>query len=409
VNHVSVGHERWSLRRILTPAGLADPYAIYDELREAKAAGFDIGRTVLSAADVATVMADRTMSSDRIPSVCRVLDHAVRTEVAMVERTISDIVAFRDPPDHTRVRRLLAAAFTPKVLARERSIVEVTAERALDALDGRRDADLFTEVLFPFPSMVVAGILGIPEDDRPRFVRWALQMVLFVGSGRLDSAIARETLAEFTEMRSYFVQLVAHRRAEPGEDLLSAMLTATDAESEVCLTDDEVIANALFLMVAGHETAANQLGNAIVTLLRHPEQLALLRSDPDVIDQATEELLRFEPAVQMTARIATRTTETAGIALDPGQSVTVVLAAANRDPAVHHEPHRFDITRPPVRHMAFGHGAHWCLGGNLARQELHVMLPRIIERMPNLALVDDEIAWQATLNFRGPTKLAVRW
>ncbi len=405
---------RLSLRDNLTPEGLANPYALYDKMRDAQLAGEDVGRVVLRFDDVTAVLADRSMSAQRIDAVCRGLDPAVRRDVSLVEETVKLIVAFRDPPDHTRVRRLLNASFTPKVLARQQEVVSATAERALRVLDGRSEADLFSEVLFVFPAMVIAGILGVSDQDRPRFVDWAMKLVFFVGSGRLDEPLARETLASFIEMRAYFSDLIARRRNEPGDDLLSAMLAASDddnAASGSTLSEDEVVSNCLFLMTAGHETAANQMSNGVIALLRQRDQLDALRSQPNLIDQACEEILRFEPAVQMTARIATERTGDliVGQRVAPGDTMVIVLAAANRDPEHVDDPNRFDITRGLSRHVSFAHGPHWCLGGNLARQEMAVMLPMIVQRFPHLSLVSDEIAWQPTLNFRGPTALRVRW
>jgi cytochrome P450 len=419
----SASHRRrLLLRDNLTEEGLANPYRLYEDMRLAQADGEDVGRVALTFDDVTAVLSDRSMSAARIDAVCGSLDVNVRQDISMVEETIKLIVAFRDPPDHTRVRRLLNTSFTPKVLARQRDIVESAAERSLGVLAGRHEGDLFREVLFVYPAMVIASMLGVDDRDRPRFVRWALQLVFFVGSGRLDEPLARETLAAFIEMRAYFVQLIAQRREQPGDDLLSAMLAVSDAtdqegdqdagkEQPSMLSEDEVIANCLFLMTAGHETAANQMSNGIITLLRHPEQLATLRGEPTLIDRANEEILRYEPAVQMSARIAGRNTVTnvAGHCLVPSDTMVVVLAAANRDPARYNDPDRFDITRPVQRHVSFAHGAHWCLGGHLARQEMGVMLPMILERFSNLAFASDRISWQPTLSFRGPTQLLVRW
>jgi cytochrome P450 len=402
------------LRDNLTEPGLANPHALYEEMRRAQADGEDVGRVALTFDDVTAVLSDRSMSAARIDAVCGSLAVEVRRDIAMVEETIKLIVAFRDPPDHTRVRRLLNSSFTPKVLARQREIVETMAERSLAVFEGRTGGDFFGEALFAFPAMVIAGMLGVEDRDRPKFVRWALQLVFFVGSGRLDEPLARKTLAEFIEMRAYFADLIARRQERPGDDLLSAMLAASDegaSGDDATLSEDEVIANCLFLMTAGHETAANQMSNGVITLLRHPEQMALLRSQPALIDQANEEMLRYEPAVQMSARIANadRTTIVAGHHLESGDAIVVVLAAANRDPARFDHPNDFDITRQANRHLSFAHGAHWCLGGNLARQEMSVMLPMLLKRFPNLALESDDIAWQPTLNFRGPTRLLVRW
>lgn len=397
---------RGLLRRLLTPEGLDDPYAIYTELREREEAGEDIGRVVVRYDQAQEVLTHRGVSSERIDALVRRLDPALREEIAPVVRVLERIVAFRDPPDHTRVRRLLATALRARSVIAQREVIVGTATRLMDGLVGRSHGDLHGEFTFPFPAMVVAGLLGVPEDDRRRFERWANDVVFFVGSGTLDEALARRTLDSMRAMHAYMTELVDRRRSEPGDDLLTAMIAAED---EGRLDDEEIHANALFLMTAGHETATNMLSNAVLTLLRHPEQLALLRADPGLVDAAVDEVLRFESPVQMVPRIAGAAGTIAGRRVEAGDALLVLLGAANRDPAAFPAPDRFDVRREHLRHIAFGHGPHWCIGGSLAREEARIVLPLLLERLPDLALDTDAIAWQPTLNFRGPQSLPVRW
>lgn len=394
------------LRQLLTPEGLADPYAIYDELRAAEQSGGDIGRVVVRYDQAQEVLTARSTTSERIEALVRRLEPEVRADVDLVVQVLKRIIAFRDPPGHTRLRRLLSTALRARAVANQREVIERTATRLLDDLVGSGQADLHAAFTFPFPAMVVAGLLGIPDADRHRFERWANDVVFFVGSGALDEALARRTLASMREMRAYMTDLIARRRAEPADDLLTAML---EAEDEGRLDDDEVAANALFLMTAGHETATNMLSNAVLTLLRHPDELRRLREEPELVDAAVDEVLRFESPVQMVPRIASEATVIAGRALEPGDALLVVLGAANRDPEVFADPDTFDIERTNRRHIAFGHGPHWCIGGSLAREEARIVLPMLLERLPDLALNTEEIGWQRTLNFRGPTALPVRW
>lgn len=400
-------------QRLLSPEGLADPYPIYRELRATEAAGGDIGRLIVRWDQATSVLADRSLSSDRVDAICRPYPDELRAELDPVAATLRDIVAFRDPPGHTRVRTLLRQAFTPSVLRRQRELVERTARTLLDGFTaaGGTEGDFHSAVSFRLPALVIAGMLGIPDADRPRFERWALDTVFFVGSGAPTEAKARSMIESMAAMRALFAELLPRRRAEPGDDLLSALIDAADDEGDR-LSVAELEANALFLMVAGHETAANMLSNGLLTLLRHPDQLALWRDDPGdetLTATATEELLRFESAVQMTPRLAREETEVFGRRLRPGQPLIVLLGAANRDPERFEDPDRLDLTRVENRHVAFSHGAHWCLGGNLARQELAVVMPLVLDRLPNLALAEEEITWQPTLDFRGPTRLAVTW
>jgi cytochrome P450 len=394
------------IRRLLSPEGLQDPYAIYHELREREAAGTPIGRVVVRHDQAMSVLTDRDVSSERIDALVSRLDPQVREETELVTRTLKAIIAFRDPPGHTRVRRLLGQALRARAVSAQHAVIERAANHLLDGIVSGRSADIHAAFTYPFPAMVVAGILGIPEEDRHRFESWANDVVFFVGSGDLDAELARKTLVSMEEMHTYMRELVERRRADPHDDLLTAMI---EAEDDGRLTDDEIHANALFLMTAGHETATNMLSNGILTLLRHPEQLQLLRDQPDLIDGCVEEVLRFESPVQMTPRIAARDTTLVGREMQAGDAILVVLAAANRDPEVFDRPDEFLIERTDRKHLAFAHGAHWCIGGPLAREEARIVLPLILERLPELRLDQEDTPWQRTLNFRGPTQLKVRW
>lgn len=393
------------LRSLLTPQGLADPYTVYEQLREARRAGH-VERVLVDHADVRDALTDRRLSSDRIDGLVARLSPEVQAETRLVTDTLRSIIAFVDPPAHKRLRRLMTIALKARAVTARRSAIEGLAADLLDRIAPDGEADLFRALNYPLPAQVVGEILAIPVDDRPRFERWANDIVFYVGSGSVDDALARQTQASVEEMHAYMSALVAERRADPGEDLLSAMLAAEDDGS---LTDAEVRANALFLMTAGHETATNMLSNGLLALLRHPDQLALLRDQPELIDSAIEEMLRFESPVQMTSRIATEDGIVAGTEIRTGQSMLVVLGAANRDPVVFADPHRFDIQRGELSHVAFGHGPHWCIGGSLAREEARIVIPMVLDRLPDLQLAVDDVAWQPTLNFRGPTSLPVRW
>lgn len=393
------------LRRLLTPEGLADPYTIYEQVREARHAG-QVERVLLDHADVKAALTDRRMSSDRIEGLVARLSPDVQRETRLVTDTLRSIIAFVDPPAHRRLRRLMTIALKARaVTARRASIEKVTAD-LLDRIADDGEADLFQALHYPLPAQVVGEILAIPVEDRPRFEQWANDIVFYVGSGSVDDALARRTQTSMEQMHAFMSDLVARRRAHPGDDLLSAMLAAED---DGTLTDAEVRANALFLMTAGHETATNMLSNGLLALLRHPDQLALLREQPELIDPAIEEMLRYESPVQMTSRIAVEDGEVAGTPIRAGESMLVVLGAANRDPAVFADPHRFDVQREELSHVAFGHGPHWCIGGSLAREEARVVIPMVLERLPGLELAVDELEWQPTLNFRGPMSLPVRW
>jgi cytochrome P450 len=271
--------------------------------------------------------------------------------------------------------------------------------------------DVLAEVLLPLPAAVVAGMVGIPEPGMGGFQAAAQHLVWWFGAGRPDAALAHRTRSAVVEARALVAGLLAERRAHPTDDLLSTMQAAADednGESGVALTEDEMMANAIFLMTAGHETAANALANALLGLLRHPEALERVRDDDVLSDAAVDELLRFDSPVQLTARLATADREHAGVRLRRGDSVIVVLGAANRDPERFDAPHELRLDRADNQPLSFAHGAHYCLGASLAKEELRVVLPHLLRRLPGLTLAAAP-TYQPTLDFRGPTRLLVEW
>jgi cytochrome P450 len=402
--------ESWSVtdvvRRLTSPTGLADPYAVYREIRAAAAAGESTGRFLFRYEDVREAVYDRELSSDRVSAILRPLPDEARTGAALLERTMRDIIVFTDQPDHRRLRRLLTAAFTPRMVEQAKPMIARVADRLLDELAVDDVFDVHSRVTYPLPAMVVGELLGIPEADRPVFQSWALDLVFVVGSGRITPELAERATQSVADMRALMARLVDERRRDPGPDLLSAMIAAADDGDR--LTADELYANALFLMTAGHETATNMLSNGILALLRHPDQLELLRDEPAMFGTAIEEMLRYDGPVQIAARIADRDRELRGLALNQGDAVIVMLGAANRDPDVFADPDTFDITRSPNPHVAFSHGMHFCLGATLARAEAHILLSRLLDRFPKLRLADEHVEWQPTLDFRGPNRLLVR-
>jgi pimeloyl-[acyl-carrier protein] synthase len=396
-----------SVRDLLTPDGLRDPYAVYSRFRNAEAAGYDIGPVVVRYDQVVGLRGDRRLSSERAGAILRPLCSDARARCPLVERTLRGIVAFRDPPDHTRIRALLSSTFTPRMVKRVAGMIESISTRLLDAVAADGATDLHRVYSYPLPAMVVGTMLGVPETDLDRFKSWARDIVFLVGSGSPTEQLAVTAQEHFAEMREYLRGLVATRRANPGDDLLSAMIAAADHEDR--LSEDEIFSNATFLMTAGHETATNMLSNGVLTLLRHPDQLERLRIDRSLIPSAAEEILRFESPVQMIPRHAVVDGEFVGRRVKAGDALLLFLGAANRDPARFPDPDRFDIARADNHHVAFGYGAHFCLGAALAREELRIALDHLLDRLPGLELTVDEVTWQPTIDFRGPRALPVRW
>lgn len=410
------GSIRDVLSELLTDEGLRDPYAVYAGLRLRQAAGEDVGPVVLDHAGAREALVDRRLSSRRVDNILRPLPPPERLAATPVRDALSRIVVFQDAPDHTRLRRLLFTAFSARDSEAMTPTITAAVDRLLDRFEAAGDGDLHRHVSYPLPAIVVAEMLGIPDADRERFERWALDLVLVTGSGRLDAGLARRFAADLDDLRELMGRLMAERRRSPGPDLLSAMLASgadgsdgADGSGEGRLTEDEIVANALFLMTAGHETAANQTSNALLALLRHPDQADLVRREPDAVPGMVDEVIRYDGAVQMTARIATEDLEVAGHSVPAGAAVLVVLGAANRDPQAFEDPARFDVTRPKgaARHLGFGHAAHRCLGAALAQVELRIVVPAVLRRYPALRLVEEDPPYQRTLDFRGPDRLLV--
>jgi cytochrome P450 len=312
-----------------------------------------------------------------------------------------------DPPDHTRIRRLIAGSFTAARAERMRPAAQQLAASLVDdMIAAGSPADLVGDFAVPFPIGVICDLLGVPFEDRDRFHHWISEVNQLIGG---DGGQAR--IASLTELITYFGELVQRRRTEPTDDIIGELVAARDQDDR--LSEDELVFLCMVLLIAGYETSANEIANFAYVLFTHPDQLALLKERPELVPNAVEELLRFTPLTVSAAypRYATADVELAGDTIHTGQPVLISTNAANRDPAVFADPDRLDLTRPAAHHLAFGHGPHFCAGAPLARMELQVALGLLLERMPDLQLAcePDAVAWKTGLLFRGPEKLPVAW
>ena len=310
-----------------------------------------------------------------------------------------------DPPDHTRLRRLVAREFTPRRIDALAPRIQQLADELLDTMLANPDrrADLVASFAFPLPMTVICELLGVPELDRDAFRGWSNEMVA-------RSSPEAEALA-YEQMPAYLSELIAAKRANPGDDLLSAMIHTVD-EGGDRLSPAELIGMSVLLLIAGHETTANLIGNGMRALFAHPDQLADLRADLGLLDGAIEEMLRYDgPVEACTDRLALEDVEMGGATIPAGSTVLIAMADADRDPARFAEPDRFDIRRDARGHIAFGHGLHYCLGAPLARLEGRIAFRTLLERCPTLALdaVEAELSWVPGLLIRGVRKLPVRW
>lgn len=311
-----------------------------------------------------------------------------------------------DIPDHTRLRKLVAREFTPRrmeqLAPRVQEMTDELLDRMLAAPDRR--ADLVESLSYPLPMSVICELLGVPFLDRAAFREWSNQAVSSVDASKRDSSTKA--------MAAYLTQLLQDKRTQPGDDLMSALIHTADEEGDR-LSADELMGMAWLLLVAGHETTVNLITNGVHNLLTHPEQLALLRADFGLIDNAVEEILRFEGPVETpTYRFTTEPIDIDGTVIPGGgELVLVAMSDANRDPARYPDASRFDITRDARGHIAFGHGIHYCLGAPLARIEARVAIRSLLERCPELRLTADPatLDWRTGLLMRGPLSLPVAW
>jgi cytochrome P450 len=400
-----------------SPAFRANPYPFYERMRAEEPVSRHEERGVrlwllTRWADVAGVLRHPGASVDR-PFQPRPtpLPPGVRVEtlhpLARALRALSRVMLFRDPPDHTRLRGLVNKAFTPRVVERLRPRIDSVVEELLDSCADDGGMDLISDLATPLPILVIADLLGIPIEDYKELKRWSDDLALML-DGSIAAQVAPRAVTSAAEFVDYLRQVMARRRAAPGDDLLSEMLAVQEKDDS--LTEDEILGTSVLLLGAGHETTTSLIGNGALALLRHPGELARLRRAPERLPNAVEECLRFDSPVQATSRVLSEDAEIGGHRIPKGDEIGLLLGAANRDPAVFAKPDRFDVGREEARqHLSFGHGIHFCLGANLARAEGQAAFAGLLRRFPDLRLVDDALEWRPGFLFRGVERLALRF
>jgi len=348
------------------------------------------------------VLADPTIRKD-VHQIRRIID-TTHPGVHAMGSDMAEHMLNTDPPDHTRLRRLVAKAFTPRSVAALVPQIEEIADDLIAAIPTHTGpVDLLSAFAFPLPITVICELLGIPVGDRDQFRAWT-NTILFAGADSRESV-----LAAAGDMNAYLRTLIAHRRAHPGDDMLSGLVTTTDTDGN--LTDTEVVSMTFLLLVAGHETTVNLIGNTMLTLLQDPERFATLRAHPDQIPAALEEHLRHLGPVHIaTLRFTTEPVTLGDTTIGPDELVFVSLAAANRDPHRFARPELVDYDRDNPGHLAFGHGIHVCLGAPLARAEGTIALTRLLARYPHMSLATDPaaLAWRTSSLIRGLDTLPVQ-
>jgi cytochrome P450 len=386
----------------MDPAFVADPYPMYRRLRsEDPVHQSPMGFWVLTRYDdVVAALRDPRLAKEAIASF-------VAARFGQPVPAMGFSMLDRDPPDHTRLRGLVSKAFTPRVVEGLRPRIQQIVDGLLDGVAAKGAMDLIEEFAYPIPVNVICEMLGVPVEDHERFKGWSLDVargldLIWLGP---DSEVGRRSIAARQGLAEYFRGLIAERRAAPRADLLSGLIAAEEAGDT--LSEVELLATCILLLIAGHETTVNLIGNGTLALLRNPDQLRRLREDPGLIGTAVEELLRYDGPVQRTARIPSEDVVIGGRTIPKGEMVMPFIGAADRDPAQFPDPDRLDIGRSDNRHIAFGWGIHFCLGAPLARIEGQIAINTLLRRLPRLALATDHPEFRQSLTLRGLKALPV--
>lgn len=386
-----------------------DPYTVYDALRaRGPVVLSSVHRAwlVTSHAAVADAYTRPELSSDRIGPMIDAGHVGLGEDSLSVLSLMRDWMVVSDPPSHTRLRRVAAAAFKRQRIGLMADRIGDRVDELLDAFVASGEADLIEHVAHPLPASLIAELLGAPAADRDKFRHWSddLALVAFGAGGEAQEERHARALAGLESMFTYFRGLLEQARSASDDSMLSVLATPQpDGER---LTDDEILSMCALLLFAGHETTINSISNGILALLRHPDQLQQLKTDPSLMAGAVEEMLRYDGPVKVVVRWVNRDLELGGQTLRTGDRAYLVNSAANRDPSVFASPASFDIRRSPNPHLAFGRGVHACIGAQLARLEMRVAIERTLERLPGLRL-DGEPQWQPSLASRAMRELRV--
>jgi hypothetical protein len=384
----------------------ADPYPLYAIIRETAGAYMTPLRSVLVTRYEAC---DRVIRSPgfRTPRGYRDKDDPAGPPRfdpdGMLTRHRKQWVLFQSGDAHTRLRKLLTKAFAPRIVRALAPRIAALVDELLAPLLDRGDAEVIADLAYPLPATVICELLGVPEADRAQNRRWSATVSAIIDPVSTDEQVAAAEAA-MTEWDAYLRALMAERRRRPGDALLDALLAVE--EDGARLTDDEIAGNASFLFAAGHETTTNLIGTGLLALLRHPDQLALLRAEPGLVENAVEELLRFEAPVQFAARVALERTEIEGVTVEPEIIVNCALGMANRDPRRFDRPDELDVRRPDVKPLSFGGGPHFCIGAALARLEARLLFERLLARTAAIEAAGPA-TWRPQLTLRGLATLPV--
>lgn len=386
-----------------------NPYPIYHQLRNTDPVQWQDDMNcwaVTTYTDVLSTLRDSRMSAARLTIDSSWFPEEMRTTLDPVIYALTRQMLFLDPPDHTRLRGLVAKAFTPRVIDKLRSRIQTIVDQLLDAVQPQGHMDIVADFSYPLPAIVIAEMLGVPPEDRDQFIQWTASFGSLLGGLSLSFEEVIQALYGVGEFIDYFRKIIKQRRTEPRDDLLQAMITAEEQGDR--LSEDELLGNCVLILAAGHGTTTHLIGNGMLALLRNPDQLQILRDDPSIISQAVLELLRYNSPVQLTSRAASVAMQIRDKEIQAGQEVILSLGAANYDPAQFADPDRLNLLRSENRHMAFGQGIHFCLGAPLARIEAEIAFSTLVRRLRDPQLVEGtELEWSPSLVFHGLRSLPI--
>jgi cytochrome P450 len=397
---------------VLHPDFVANPIPMIDRMLREQPIAFDPrlgGWLIGSYSDTMALHRDPRLHSNRVGYITAALSPELRAQIMPLSDWYEQWLPMKDPPEHTRLRRLAAPAFQPRNLTRLERRVEEVVDRLLDRVMAAGEMEVAREFAFPVPRTIIGAMIGIPDEDLEQLMPWTHDIIALVG-GQLNTAeaIARAQRS-YDEMTAYLRGLIEERRRRPVEgEILSSLVIACDAEDRLSM--DELVTMMSLITVAGYETTAQLITNGTLLLLQNPEQLALLRANPGLAPNAVEEMLRCEPSPSFNTRTVREPFEYQGHRFEAGQILYFVTVATNRDPARFPDPHRFDIARPDANaNLTFGFGIHHCLGAALGRMEARIAFQRLVTHLPGMYLPEQPIVRHPSLAMRALERLVIRW
>ena len=399
----------WEENNFLTPAYFNNPYSAYKYMHESapvfwsKKVNAWIVSPFLEVEE--GLHGEQLIAKGRIAAAASHFTPEEREQYPVSQWTLNRYMNFQDPPDHTRFRRLISKSFTPRSISAMEPKIEALVSRLLDEVTKKESFNLVDDFSFQLPSLVICELLGMPIEKQEDLKRWADGLAGFIASAQVTTEKAKFAESVALEAQEYFKQLFEEIRKNPGENLLSRVLTAPPEDDK--LTDQELAALTVNLFFAGFETTEGLISNMVRALSDNPDQLELLRNNPELIEPAVEEALRFDSSIQKQSRIAGEDIEIHGQKIKKGDYVHFMIGAANRDPLRFSNPERFDITRKDAGNVSFGHGIHFCIGAPLARMEARIAIRQLIERMPRIKVIAPLPRYAELFAVRKPLELWV--